>query len=179
MATMIKWRSKVGVKEPPIRSGAKPQAEAEGPERKAYYDYLRRKGLKRTTQRELILEAFLKSEKHVTSEDLYRQVREIDPSVGFTTVYRALKLFTECGVAREAQFGDGFTRYEHNLSQGHHDHLICVECGGLTEFYSEQLEAIQDEVVRRHGFQMTDHSLRIWGVCKACRKQRKGKAPKS
>lgn len=139
-------------------------------EREVFHDCLRRRGLKRTNQRDLILEVFLTSEKHVTSEELYRKVRERDPSIGFTTVYRTLKLLTECGIAREAQFGDGYTRYEPNLSQGHHDHLICVECGELTEFYSEQLEHIQDEVIRRHGFQMIDHSLRIWGICRRCRK---------
>ena len=145
-------------------------------EREVFHECLRRKGLKRTNQRDLILDVFLTSEKHVSSEELYRKVRERDPSIGFTTVYRTLKLLTECGIAREAQFGDGYTRYEPNLNQGHHDHLICVECGGLTEFYSEQLEHIQDEVIRRHGFQMVDHSLRIWGICKRCRRRARTKA---
>jgi Fur family ferric uptake transcriptional regulator len=155
------------------RQGESPSGRSE---REVFHDCLRRKGLKRTSQRDLILDVFLASEKHVTSEDLYRKVRERDPSIGFTTVYRTLKLLTECGLAREAQFGDGYTRYEPNLSQGHHDHLICVECGELTEFYSEQLEDIQEEVIRRHGFRMIDHSLRIWGICKNCRKQARAKA---
>ncbi|MCS6816793.1 MAG: transcriptional repressor [Blastocatellia bacterium] len=144
----------------------------ERPEKQLFHEYLRRKGLKRTTQRDLILETFLESEKHITSEDLYRKVRERDPSIGFTTVYRTLKLLTECGIARSMQLGDRYTHYELGLNEQHHDHLICLECGGITEFFSQQLETIQAEVVRRHGFQMVDHSLRIWGICRECQRRR-------
>ncbi len=142
------------------------------PEKRLFHEYLRRKGLKRTAQRDLILETFLESEKHITSEALYRKVRERDPSVGFATVYRTLKLLTECGIARSMQLGDRYTHYEQGFDKQHHDHLICIECGGITEFFSQQLENIQAEVVRRHGFRMVDHSLRIWGVCRMCQRRR-------
>jgi len=155
------------------QAAAAPMASSEErPEKRLFYDYLRRKGLKRTAQRDLILETFLESERHITSEDLYRKVRERDPTVGFTTVYRTLKLLTECGIARSMQLGDRYTHYERRLNEQHHDHLICIECGGITEFFSQQLENIQVEVVRRHGFQMVDHSLRIWGICRECRRKR-------
>ena len=111
-------------------SAARTAASEERPEKRLFYEYLRRKGLKRTAQRDLILETFLESEKHITSEELYRKVRERDPTVGFTTVYRTLKLLTECGIARSMQLGDRYTHYERGLDEQHHDHLICIECGG-------------------------------------------------
>ncbi|MBI4470474.1 MAG: transcriptional repressor [Acidobacteria bacterium] len=147
---------------------AKPQHDA--PEWAAFYDCLRRKGLRRTSQRDTIFDVFMRSQKHLSSEDLYRRVREMDPKVGFTTVYRTLNLLSECGLAIRSQFGDGLTRYEPGFNTTHHDHLICVECGNVTEFFSAQLEHVQDEIVSRHGFEMQEHSLRIWGMCRACRR---------
>jgi len=142
------------------------------PEREVFYECLRRKRLKRTAQRDLILDVFLDVAGHHSIEDLYERVKAVDDSIGFTTVYRTLKLLVECGLAHQVQFGDGYTRYEQGFHYSHHDHLICVECGESTEFFSERLEAVQDEVVRRHGFQMVDHSLRIWGICQKCQAKR-------
>jgi Fur family ferric uptake transcriptional regulator len=146
--------------------------ESERPEREAFYECLRRKRLKRTVQRDLILDVFLEAKGHHSIEDLYERVKAVDDSIGFTTVYRTLKLLVECGLAHQVQFGDGYTRYEQGFHYSHHDHLICVECGESTEFFSERLEAVQDEVVRRHGFRMIDHSLRIWGICQPCQAKR-------
>ncbi len=139
----------------------------------AFYDCLRRRGLRRTSQRDTIFEIFTQARKHLSSEDLYRRVKETDPRVGITTVYRTLNLLAECGLARKSHFGDGFIRYEPGYNITHHDHLICLDCGNVTEFFSEQLELLQDEVVNRHGFEMQDHSLRIWGRCRSCRRKSK------
>jgi Fur family ferric uptake transcriptional regulator len=142
--------------------------EADSSEHQAFYDCLRKKNLKRTAQRDVILNVFLHTKGHVSSEELYHRVKQVDPSIGFTTVYRTLKLLTDCGLAHQVQVGDGYTRYEQGFHYSHHDHLICVRCGELTEFYNQRLEAIQDQIVRRHHFKMLDHSLRIWGVCQKC-----------
>ncbi|HWS55904.1 MAG TPA: transcriptional repressor [Pyrinomonadaceae bacterium] len=139
-------------------------------EKELFHQHIQRAGLKRTAQRDLILDVFLRTEKHLSSEDLYHLVKEEDPSVGHTTVYRTLKLLTEAGLAREVRFGDGRTRYEHNYKHPHHDHMICTECGKTIEFYSEELEAIQDAIVARHRFKPTQHSLRIFGVCSECQR---------
>ena len=144
------------------------KSRAETPERQAFYDCLRMKNLKRTEQRDIILDVFLQTQGHVSSEELYEKVKEVDSSIGFTTVYRTLKLLSECGLAHQVQVGDGFTRYEQGFHYTHHDHLICVKCGELTEFYSERLESLQEEIVHRHEFKMLDHSLRIWGLCSKC-----------
>lgn len=145
-------------------------------EKEILFSHLKEAGLKRTAQRELILIVFLKTEGHLSAEDLYNLVKAEDPTVGFTTVYRTLKLMCECGLAREEGMGDGRKRYEHHFNHPHHDHLICTECSNLIEFYSEVIEAKQDEIALSHNFKPTRHSLRIWGICSACQKKTKRKA---
>ncbi|MFZ4985692.1 MAG: Fur family transcriptional regulator [Blastocatellia bacterium] len=141
-------------------------------EKEIFFEHIRRAGLKKTTQREMILGIFLQTEGHLSAEDLYMLVREKDPTVGFTTVYRTLKLLSECGLAREERLGDGRRRYEHHYNHQHHDHLICTSCGELIEFYSEVIEKKQDEIAEQFNFQPTHHSLRIFGLCSSCRQQR-------
>ncbi|NBO64915.1 MAG: transcriptional repressor [Acidobacteria bacterium] len=138
-------------------------------EKEIFFEHIRRAGLKKTSQREVILVTFLQTEGHLSAEDLFLLVREKDPTVGFTTVYRTLKLLNECGLAREERLGDGRRRYEHHFNHQHHDHLICTSCGELIEFYSEIIENKQDEIAELYDFQPTHHSLRIFGLCSPCR----------
>jgi Fur family transcriptional regulator, ferric uptake regulator len=140
-------------------------------EQEVFLKHIQSAGLKRTAQRDLILEVFLRTEKHLASEDLYQLVKKEDPTIGQTTVYRTLKLLTDAGLAREVRFGDGRTHYEHNYKHQHHDHMICIECGEIIEFYSEELEAIQDAMAAKHGFEVKQHLLRILGVCSKCRRE--------
>jgi Fur family ferric uptake transcriptional regulator len=144
-------------------------------EQEVFLNHIQKKGLKRTAQRDLILDVFLRTERHLSNEDLYRLVQEEDPGVGQTTVYRTLKLLTEAGLAREVRFGDGRTHYEHNYKHEHHDHMICSECGRIIEFYSAELEALQDAMAAKHRFEISQHLLRIIGVCAECRRARKQK----
>jgi len=142
-------------------------------EQEVFLKHIQKRGFKRTAQRDLILDMFLRTEEHLSSEDLYRLVQKDDPSIGQTTVYRTLKLLTEAGLAREVRFGDGLTHYEHNYKHQHHDHMICSECGRIIEFFSAELEAIQDAMAAKHRFQVTQHLLRIIGVCAECRRAMK------
>jgi Fur family ferric uptake transcriptional regulator len=131
--------------------------------------YMARKGLRSTEQRRLIVETFFHSHSHITIEELLGQVRSADPRVGYATVYRTLKLLAESGVANERHFGDGVTRYE--LADGantHHDHLICIECHGITEFEEPRIESLQDEVARTYGFDLRTHKHELYGVCADC-----------
>jgi Fur family ferric uptake transcriptional regulator len=147
-------------------------------EQQVFLKHIQRQGLKRTAQRDLILEVFLQNEGHVSGEDLYRLVRDKDPNVGQTTVYRTLKLLTEAGLAREVRFGDGRAHYEHHYKHQHHDHMICSQCGKVIEFYSPELEAIQDAMAAKHKFELTSHLLRMIGTCAECRRAtRDKKAP--
>ncbi len=140
-------------------------------EKKVFRDHIKEAGLRRTSQRDLILETFLGTEEHLTSEDLYSIVHKKDPDIGLTTVYRTLKLLTEAGLAREVRFGDNRTYYEHHYDHEHHDHMICTECGRVIEFFSPEIEALQDQMASNFGFRPTHHSLRMWGVCLNCQQQ--------
>jgi Fur family ferric uptake transcriptional regulator len=148
-------------------------------EQEVFLKHIQKQGLKRTAQRDLILEVFLRTEGHVSGDDLYRLVRDDDPTVGQTTVYRTLKLLTDAGLAREVRFGDGRAHYEHNYKHPHHDHMICSECGKIIEFYSPELEAIQDAMALKHKFELTSHLLRMIGVCADCRRQERDKKRES
>jgi len=155
---------------------AAPETSASAPkteEQEIFLRHIQQKGLKRTSQRDLILEVFLRTEEHLSSEDLYRLVQKEDITIGQTTVYRTLKLLTEAGLAREVRFGDGRTHYEHNYKHQHHDHMICSECGKVIEFFSAELEAIQDAMAAKHKFEITHHMLRIIGLCVDCRRAKK------
>lgn len=140
-------------------------------EKAVFEEHIRKRGLRKTTQRELILEVFLQTEDHLSSEDLYWLAQKKDPNIGQTTVYRTLKLLTEAGLAREVRLGDGRTYYEHHFDHEHHDHMVCTECGRVIEFFSPEIEALQDEMAEQFGFKPTHHSLRILGICVDCRKK--------
>ncbi len=137
-------------------------------EKEIFLEHIRKSGLRRTVQRDLILDIFLRTEEHLTSEDLYWLVQKEDPTVGHTTVYRTLKLLTEAGLAREVRFGDNKTYYEHHYDHEHHDHLICTSCGKVVEFFSPKIEELQDMIAEQQGFTLSHHSLRMWGLCGAC-----------
>jgi len=139
-------------------------------EREIFLEHIQKAGLRRTGQRDLIMDIFLRTEDHLTSEDLYWLVQKEDPTVGNTTVYRTLKLLTEAGLAREVRFGDNKTYYEHHYDHQHHDHMICTECGKVIEFFSQEIESLQDEMAEKFAFRPTHHSLRMWGVCSDCQK---------
>ena len=139
-------------------------------ERQVFSEHIQKSGLRHTAQRELILDIFLRTEEHLSSEDLYWLVQKEDKSVGHTTVYRTLKLLTEAGLAREVRFGDGKTYYEHHYNHEHHDHMICTECGKVVEFFSPEIEALQIGMAEKYGFKPTHHSLRILGLCEVCQK---------
>ena len=145
-----------------------PQKSDLSEEKTIFWEHIKKAGLKRTAQRDVILEVFLRTEGHSSAEDLYQVVKEEDPTVGFTTVYRTLKLLAECGLAREERLGDGHRRYEHNYNHPHHDHLICTQCNELIEFYNETIEQKQDEIAASFGFKPMRHSLRIFGLCAKC-----------
>ena len=140
------------------------------PEMQVFMEYLERRRLKLTPHRQLILETFLQNEGHRSVEDIYRLVREKDPRVGYTTVYRTMKILLDCGLAREIDLADGITRYEHHYNRQHHDHMICMQCGRSLEFYDPAIESLQEEASEHLGFKVLDHKLQIYGVCGDCRR---------
>ncbi len=129
---------------------------------------LRRVGLKVTVPRVRILEMLESSNgKHLSAEEIYRALLELGEDVGLATVYRVLTQFEAAGLVKRHHFEGGHSVFE--LHQGeHHDHLVCVKCGRVDEFVDQLIEKRQEVVAAQTGYQMTDHNLTIYGVCKDC-----------
>lgn len=134
-------------------------------------EYIDRKNLRWTQQRQTIIEELLKTEEHLTTEKLFRKVQKQDPSIGYATVARTLHLLVEAGFCGQIDISDGSMRYEVICGHEHHDHLICSECGKFIEIFSPELEKIQAKIVRQHGFMETTHKLQIFGTCADCQKK--------
>lgn len=134
----------------------------------SFREYLAKHGLKVTQQREVILDEFLAAGSHLSTEELYRAIREKNPHIGYATVHRTLKLLAESGLAAPRHFGDGHTRYECSSEEQHHDHLICTICGAIVEFENPGIERLQEQVAAKHGFVIEQHRLEIYGRCAAC-----------
>lgn len=134
-------------------------------------EYLANRGLRSTNQRDTILDIFVSAGRHLSAEELYARVKKVHPGIGYATVYRTLKLFSEAGLAQERRFEDGFTRYEHTSPDTHHDHLICTKCGMILEFENERIEALQQDVARKNRFTVRSHKLELYGLCAECQKK--------
>lgn len=146
--------------------------------REILHAHMSKKGLRSTDQRRLIVETFFRAPNHVSIEELLSKVRSQDPKIGYATVYRTLKLLTECGVAFERRFGDGLTRYELADDESHHDHLICLECGDIVEFEEPRIETLQEEIAARYGFELRNHKHEMYGVCAKCQSKNETKRAK-
>lgn len=130
-------------------------------------------GLKSTKPREQILNIFLSSPGHKSLAQIYAQVTKVNPKIGYTTVYRTLKLFTRLGLAIQRKFGDGETRYEPASEGNHHDHLICVDCGKIIEFEDRTLETLQNRIAQRHRFKTSYHRMELYGQCEDCNRKKR------
>ena len=130
---------------------------------------LKKNALKFTIQREVILETLYNSDEHLTPESLHHllQVKFPDLKTGIATVYRTLSLLEDSNMVTSLSFGSQGKKYELG-AKNHHDHLICTECGNITEFVDEQIENRQHHIAEELGFNMKDHSMQIYGICKNC-----------
>jgi Fur family ferric uptake transcriptional regulator len=144
-------------------------------EREVFVNYLAKNRLKRSDQREAILDVFLRSERHLSVDDLFQLVRKRHPEVGRTTVYRTLKLFQAAGLASELQF-EGKSRFEREYKRQHHDHFICRSCGDIIEFSSPEIERLQDEIAVEMKFEIEGHRHQIFGRCRRCQEKLKRSA---
>jgi len=126
--------------------------------------HMKRAGLKDTKQRRLVLNVFLDSTGHVSVEDLQQLIRQRQTGIASSTVYRAVRVFIEAGIANELILGDGRARYEPDWGE-HHDHLICEDCGHIFEFEDPLIEAQQTIVASQHGLKITTHRHKIFGQC--------------
>lgn len=134
---------------------------------------LQKAGLKATLPRLKILK-FLESTsiRHLSAEDVYKAMLDSDDEVGLATIYRVLTQFESAGLVTRHHFEGGHSVFELNEGK-HHDHIVCVKCGHVEEFYDETIENRQHLIADKHGFSMTDHALTIYGVCADCESENK------
>lgn len=131
---------------------------------------LRKAGLKVTLPRMKILEILEKNEqRHMSAEDMYKALLDSGEEIGLATVYRVLTQFEDAGLVSRHHFEGGHSMFEINAGD-HHDHILCVKCGRVDEFVDEFIEKRQEQIAKEAGYEMTDHSLYIYGICPDCRK---------
>jgi Fur family ferric uptake transcriptional regulator len=121
------------------------------------------KGLRMTEQRRVIARVLQDSDDHPDVEELYARASAIDSGISIATVYRTVKLFEEAGLLDKLEFGDGRARYE-DAERDHHDHLIDMNSGEVIEFVDEEIEALQEKIARKLGYELRGHRLELYGV---------------
>src|SRR2546421_11331658 len=147
--------------------------------KKRFIDFLERKNLRLTAQRQAIVQTAFSTRQHFTAEQLLEWSRERDKTVSRATVYRTLPLLTESGLVREMDFGKDHKFYDPNYAhRPHHNHIICQDCDKIVEFESDKIEKIENEISHRLGFSVKAHRLQITAACEelkklgACKKKR-------
>ena len=126
---------------------------------------LKSSGLKATLPRIKILEIFQRTQqRHMTAEDVFKMLLAEGADIGLATVYRVLMQFEQAGLLSRSHFESGKSVFELNEGQ-HHDHLVCLSCGRVEEFYDPAIEKRQHAVAADHGFELQDHALSLYAVC--------------
>lgn len=121
------------------------------------------KGLRMTQPRRVIAQVLEESDDHPDVEELYNRASSIDPGISIATVYRTVKLFEEAGILDKLEFGDGRARYE-DAEREHHDHLIDMNSGEVIEFVDAEIEALQEKIAEKLGYELRGHRLELYGV---------------
>ena len=135
-----------------------------------FKDFLRQTNLRWTPQRKMILEVFLSFEGHVEIESLKNKIRLHQPDLGIATLYRTLKLLTDCGLVEAHSLQNGKKTYERMFHVRHHDHLICTCCGETIEFEHPLIEKYQLQICEQYGFTLKNHKMELFGICRNCLK---------
>ena len=120
-------------------------------------------GLRLTDQRRIIASVLEDSKDHPDVDDLYNRASAVDPKISIATVYRTVKLFEETGILERLEFGDGRARYE-DATRDHHDHLIDIQSGKVIEFVDPEIEALQERIAQKLGYELRGHKLELYGV---------------
>jgi Fur family ferric uptake transcriptional regulator len=131
-------------------------------------EHLKKARLKQSQQRETVLRALLEGPKYVTLDDLARRAQTMDRSIGGSTVYRAMKLFIEVGLAKEHKFLYGRTCFERGVDGAPHDYLVCKQCGKVQEFSNPLIQAVQEKVSKELDFKLQEHRVELYGICSEC-----------
>jgi len=138
--------------------------------------FIRRKGLRRTQQRDRIIAEVFSRDEHFSAEELFDRVRKSDENASRATVYRTLSLLVEADLLRQIDLGDDHTTYDPNfVDKPSHNHLLCIDCGKVVEFEDSGIEVLSECVTRRHGFHAVRQSVKIEATCEQLRKN--GRCP--
>lgn len=146
-----------------------------GKEFNTFIERIKEKRLKMTSQRVCVANKALTTHSHFTADELYEMVKRIDKSISRASVYRTLAILVNTGLLEKLDFAKGKAYYEHTLGHNHHDHLVCIGCGRISEFTSDGIEKIQEAIVRLRNFKPVSHSLKIYGLCARCKGGRREK----
>ena len=134
-----------------------------------YLDYLKINNLKSSKRRDFIFEFIVQKKGHFTIDDLYQKLLILDPEIGIATIYRTTRLLVDCGILSEHTFGEKKGYFELTSHQfSHHGHLICIECGKITEFKNELIDNFQKELKKKHRFKIRSHKFEVYGICMEC-----------
>jgi len=129
---------------------------------------------KLTSQREDILKVLIENQnQHFRADTLLKKVKEKNPDIGLATIYRNLELFCELDITNELDFDSSYKYYELNLDENHHHHLVCVNCDKIIEFNDEVLEKFEKKVEEKYDFEIVNHQIKFYGICKNCSKKEK------
>ena len=139
-------------------------------------DLLREKGLKVTSQRLMVLNILsAHGDEHLTVEEIYDLAKEESPEIGLATIYRTVQVLLELHVIEKVTFDDSFARYELNGEETgsghHHHHAICTQCGKVYSLETDLLDTLEKQVFESLGFEVTDHEVKLYGLCSACRRK--------
>jgi len=134
--------------------------------KKKFDEFISERGMRRTSQRDVIVDAAFDSDDHFTAEELLTKARKLDPKTSRATLYRTISLLVECGLLREIDLGRDERVYDPNfLDSPDHNHLICVDCGKVIEFADDNVALLVDCITRRLGFRPSSKSMRIEACC--------------
>jgi len=135
-------------------------------------ELLKKSGYKFTDQRSAVLDVLIRhKDSHLSIDEIYNYVKENNPDIGIATVYRTLTLLEKVGAVVKLDLDDGFSRYElSRQDEDHrHHHLICTKCGDVSEVEDDLLDALEEQILQKDGFLVTDHRVKFYGLCKKCR----------
>jgi len=141
-----------------------------------FEEFLKSKELKYTSERKSIVKAMFSFHKHFDVEELFEKLRKQGNHISRATIYRTIPLLLKSGLITETLRCQDKISYENIFNKKHHDHLLCVKCGKIIEFYNEKIEKLQEEVCRQHNFVPIEHRLGIKGYCEDCYKKIKEEA---
>ena len=137
-----------------------------------FKDMIKSLGLNNSIQREYLLKILFQSKEHLNAEELLHQVKTTyNVNIGIATVYRILNLLEDLNIVKSISIsGQDFKVYELSLKP-HHDHMVCVKCNTIVEFYDAELEKTQELVAQEKGFQLQSHTMMLYGICKKCKEK--------